>query len=71
MTRLFTTLFLLLGSAAAAFAQNAPEAAAPTSFTEPASAFGVIVFLLLFVGSIGLFFFWVWYRDRESKKNKA
>lgn len=66
MKHLLFPLHLWLMSAVCAYAQNAPEAA-PTTFTEPASAFGVIVFLVLFFGSIAAFGFWIWFRGRKSK----
>lgn len=67
MTRYLTLVYLWLMSAVSAFAQNAPEPP-PTTFTEPASATAVIVFLALFFGSIGLFGFWIWYRSKKQKR---
>ncbi len=66
MIRIASALYLWLMSAVYAFAQNAPDAP-PTAYTEPASATAVVVFLLLFVGSIGLFGFWIWLKSRKHK----
>lgn len=67
MTRILTSLYLWLMFALSAHAQNASEPP-PTTFTEPASATAVIVFLVLFFGSIGLFGFWIWYRGKKEKR---
>lgn len=68
MTRILTSIYFWIMSAVYAYAQNAPEPP-PTTFTEPASATAVIVFLVLFFGSIGLFGFWIWYRGKKQKRH--
>ena len=68
MTRVLTSLYLWLMSAVYAYAQNAPDPV-PTAFTEPASATAVIVFLVVFFGSIGLFGFWIWYRSKKQRQH--
>jgi hypothetical protein len=68
MTRFISSVYLWLVSTVYAYAQNAPEAA-PTTFTEPASAAGVIVFMILFFGSIAVFGFWIWYRSKKQRRH--
>jgi len=67
MTRIVTSLYLWLLFALSAYAQNAPEPP-PTAYTEPASATAVVVFLVLFFGSIALFGFWIWYRSKKQRQ---
>ncbi len=64
MTRL---LYLLYFLPMIAFAQNTQDPP-PTLYTEPAGMTGVVVFLVLFFGSIILFFFWVWYKNKKTAK---
>ncbi len=67
MTRLLYLLYFLpLGLA---YAQEKAEPP-PTPYTEPAGMTSVIVFLVLFFGSIILFIFWVWYRNKKEKNRK-
>jgi hypothetical protein len=63
MRTLLGALYLLLCSAGLAFAQNAP---APEVPLEPAGMTSMIVFFLLFFGTIAGFFVWVWYRHRKG-----
>ncbi len=64
MTRL---LYLLYFLPMIAFAQNTQDQP-PTLYTEQGGMTSVIVFLVLFFGSIILFFFWVWYKNRKAAK---
>ena len=66
MPRLLSSVYLWLMLAVSAYAQNAAEQP-PTTFTEPASMTAVVVFLVLFFGSIAVFGFWIWYRGRKQR----
>ncbi|HEY9446230.1 MAG TPA: hypothetical protein VIQ62_04085 [Burkholderiales bacterium] len=66
MKKAIAALFFLLTTLGYAYAQNAPDAP-PTAFTEPASMTAVIVFLVVFFGSIVLFAYWVWHRSKKHK----
>jgi len=69
MKKIAASLYFLFAYVATAFAQNAQEQP-PTAYTEPASALGVVVFLVVFFGSIALFLFWIWYRSRNQKEGE-
>ncbi len=66
MIRVLSSVLFWLMSGVAAYAQNAAEQP-PTTFTEPASMTAMIVFFVLFFGSIAGFAFWVWYRSKQQK----
>lgn len=68
MKKIAASLYFLLAYATTALAEPAADAP-PTAFTEPASALGVIVFLLVFFGAIAFFLFWIWYRGRDQKND--
>jgi len=68
MTRLlYYLLYFLPISIACAQSTQDP---APTVYTEPAGMAGVIVFLVLFFGSIAFFFFWVWHKNKKVKDDQ-
>ena len=66
MTRLLYLLYFLPISIACA--EDLHEAA-PTAFTEPAGITSVIVFLVLFFGSIAFYCFWLWHRNKKVKQD--